>query len=389
MKKTPGWALLGDLVERAIQRPEETPDRLAILELTDEEYRRLLTPRRMEILAVLASEEVRSVSHLAELCGRSVPAVSRDLRVLTSRSLVEMHVEGRTRRPERVNNVVMLSLPAEQAPSSAPRGREHELGGASLVKEPGSGASSAPPASWLESVERGRVSTGALAAAKALSGWFARGVAAYDETLFSIGSTEEHRAAVVENILRREARELVGESIDTEGRLHRALCVLLAAACRHLGAVPEARHWAAALRGVSRCGLPGSPDADESPTGARPFGLSLERRSTFFKGLFDQSLADAGLTDRPTHPTHPTHLDRANRRTALGLAVNWGLRFLIAYAEQATDVAGAPCAPGTSGASGAVEVGELSAEGEGQGLAWVRSIVVPVLSDDGDQSESM
>ena len=34
----------------------------------------------------------------------------------------------------------------------------------------------------------------------------------------------------------------------------------------------------------------------------------------------------AGVTDRPTI------LAEENRRVSLGLAVNWGLRFLIAYA---------------------------------------------------------
>ncbi len=379
MEDTPGWSLLSNLVDMAIKYPEGSPDRVSILELTDEQYRRLLTPRRLEILSILGSEKVDSVSHLAALCGRSLAAVSRDLRLLSRRSLVDMHVEGRTRRPERVNNIIMLSLPSKVA-----AGAEVGEGAASVVRESGgawpeasSGRSNrsdrevpespqdpgstlgagvrhpeldslTPASSWFESGAPEEQNAAVDSVARALSEWFVGMVVLHDESYFGIASTKDHRGAIVLSVLTRSAKELIETPVDRKGRSYAPLCRMLAAACRRLGVEPGPRHWGQAIHGVAKQALPrGIPEAER-------FGLGQESLVMLFKGLMDECLVNAGVTHRPTI------LDRVNRRTSLGLAINWGLRFLLSYSLHAT--------------------GARSRAGEDRrDLAWIRSKVQPLV----------
>lgn len=64
-----------------------------------ESAREVLTERRLEIVEVLREEEPVSISGLAELVGRDVAAVHRDLEVLTGQGIVELRKEGNKRRP--------------------------------------------------------------------------------------------------------------------------------------------------------------------------------------------------------------------------------------------------------------------------------------------------
>ena len=53
MPKKRSLALLRQLVRNAIRNPEGTPDRVAIVSLSEEQERRVLTPRRLELLSLL------------------------------------------------------------------------------------------------------------------------------------------------------------------------------------------------------------------------------------------------------------------------------------------------------------------------------------------------
>ncbi len=110
MPKKRSLDLLRQLVRHAIRDPEGTPDRVAIVSLSEEQERRVLTPRRLELLSLLGSREISSVSELARIARRSVEAVSRDLRVLANYALVDLEKEGRVRRPTLVKDAILLTL---------------------------------------------------------------------------------------------------------------------------------------------------------------------------------------------------------------------------------------------------------------------------------------
>ena len=57
-------------------------------------------------------------------------------------------------------------------------------------------------------------------------------------------------------------------------------------------------------------------------------GVSLGSPAERFKTLLDDAIDTAGLG------AQVTVLDERNRRVALGLAVNWGMRTLLAYAAE-------------------------------------------------------
>jgi hypothetical protein len=52
------------------------------------------------------------------------------------------------------------------------------------------------------------------------------------------------------------------------------------------------------------------------------------RTALLFKQELDEALVQAGLANPPIYP------DSENRNIALGLAINWGIRFLLAYAQE-------------------------------------------------------
>jgi hypothetical protein len=126
-----------------------------------------------------------------------------------------------------------------------------------------------------------------------------------------------HNKASVLHVLRRQALDLRSARLAGDGSSYTALVLFLAAARRALGLPINARHWAAALRNVA---------AQDRCEPGKDLGMELGTPSERFKLLLDDAIDAAGLGRRATP------LDEHNRRIALGLAVNWGMRSLLAYA---------------------------------------------------------
>lgn len=161
-----------------------------------------------------------------------------------------------------------------------------------------------------------------------LDRWFKSLQGLCDLHLFSVSPSEGHRDAAILGTLTRNGRILVESKLDRAGNLYTPLCFVLAAAARRLRAEVTPRHWRAALEAVQVAGRQlGSGDAADGAD----LGVVFGTPAGVFKNLMDEALVNAGVTG------HPTILDHENRQLALGLAVNWGLRFLIAYALEATD----------------------------------------------------
>jgi hypothetical protein len=152
-------------------------------------------------------------------------------------------------------------------------------------------------------------------------------------------------------VLCRHARHLVASDLDDRGALYAPACFALAAACRWLGVHPSADQWRAALTSVVTL----STRVVTLGPALQHAGLRLGSPAEIFKGLCDEAWIQAGVTDRPTI------LDQANRQLALGLAINWGLRFLVAYAL-------------------AVPPARRASEEGFQDLAWLRDLVAPLAT---------
>jgi hypothetical protein len=130
---------------------------------------------------------------------------------------------------------------------------------------------------------------------------------------------DSHGDAAALHVLRGHAARLRSSRLADDGASYTTLCLFLASACRVLGLGLETRHWGAALRNVlEQRGL--ALDED--------LGVSLGSPAERFKMMVDDAIDAAGLGSQSTV------LDEKNRRLALGLAVNWGLRTLLAYAAE-------------------------------------------------------
>lgn len=187
------------------------------------------------------------------------------------------------------------------------------------------------------------------AAAEQLHGWFHNVLRLTDKGFFSIVPEGPHRGAVVLDVLTRNARIVAESDIDSKGKLYSPLCFFLAAACRKLRASLGVGHWRAAVDNVVHLQEQTVSTRTESAT----VGLEVGGPARLFKQQLDEAIIQAGLAGSPSY------LDRENREIALGLAINWGIRFLLAYA---------------------LECGRALADSNRQDLAWVGGLLAPLVA---------
>lgn len=160
------------------------------------------------------------------------------------------------------------------------------------------------------------------AVAEQLHGWFRSVLHLTEENLFSIVPEGPHREAVVLDVLRRNAGILSKSELDNKGELYSPLCFFLAAACREMGISLGVGHWRAAVDNVVHLEGRSVSARAESAT----VGLEIGGPAVLFKQELDEAINQAGLAGGVSY------LDKENRQVALGLAINWGMRLLLASA---------------------------------------------------------
>lgn len=162
------------------------------------------------------------------------------------------------------------------------------------------------------------------------------------------GHEGAHRDAMVLNVLSRNARQIREPDVDRKGLLYSPLCFMLAAACERLGISLGPRHWEAAISNVISLSRQVAGATNESAM----VGLEISSPARLLKEQVDEALLHAGVAGVPTF------LDPEGRQIALGLAINWGIRFLCAYA---------------------LECQGLHVEPSRQDLAWIAALLRPLM----------
>ena len=188
-----------------------------------------------------------------------------------------------------------------------------------------------------------------------LHDWFVSILHLTEASLFGVAPEGPHRDAVVLDTLRRNARILSQTELDNEGKLYGPLCYFLAAACRRLRTSLAAGHWRAAMNDVIDLRDRLASTRDESYA----VGLDIGSPAVVFKREFDEAIHQSGLAGSASY------LGKEDREVALGLATNWGMRLLIAYALECSRTKGS----------------------DRKDLAWLGSVVKPLLTNSG-KSES-
>jgi hypothetical protein len=162
------------------------------------------------------------------------------------------------------------------------------------------------------------------AVANDLSEWFQSVQRLANDNLFSIAPEGPHRDAAVLDALRRNARIVAGAELHADGKLYPPLCFFLAAACRLLRTTLGVGHWRSALDNIRAVQQQLAHSLPESIS----IGLDLGTPATLFKAEFDEAIRQAGLVEQTSF------LSKEVRQIALGLAINWGIRLLLAYAGE-------------------------------------------------------
>ena len=194
-------------------------------------------------------------------------------------------------------------------------------------------------------------------AAEQINDWFGRILHLTSGGFFGMAGGGPHRNAVVLDVLRRNARILLGSEIDEEGRLYSPLCFFLAAACQTVGVVLATGHWLAAINNLIQLRQEVATAYRESAS----VGLDIGTPAVLFKQELDEAIRQSGLV------SGASFLGKESREVALGLAVNWAMRFLLAYAAES-----------------AVQ----SNGSDRQDLVWVASLVRNVISSAGSSQLS-
>ena len=185
-------------------------------------------------------------------------------------------------------------------------------------------------------------------AAARLHGWFEVVSRATEQSMLQAAPEGPHREAIVLDLLKRNGRRLVEARLDRKGELYQPLCVFLAAAVHRLDVTLTTDHWRAALANLRNLRIRILTMRAE----AESVGLDLGSPAQTFKEAMDESIVSSGFGGKPTF------LDERNRAVALGLAVNWQLRLIPAYAIECK---GLPQSPGR------------------QDLAWIAGIAVQLV----------
>jgi len=167
-------------------------------------------------------------------------------------------------------------------------------------------------------------SSESLHVAADLNAWFQDVRRAMEKGVVGIAPEGPHRDAIVLDALQRNARLILDAPLDEEGFLYSPVCFFLVAACRRLRLQLGEGHWRAAIESLR--GL--RTQLEEARAVSSSVGLDLGTPAKFFKQELEQAIQNAGLGGRPSY------LEREDREIALGLAVNWALRFLPAYASE-------------------------------------------------------
>lgn len=178
-------------------------------------------------------------------------------------------------------------------------------------------------------------------AAVSLAQWFTSLRETLDKTVFSVGDSEPHQRAAARNVITRHVAEL-DDAVEAGQQAVevREIAWILAGATRALGVQLRPNQWLSATQNVARL------DVQVDGLGTPWVGDIV----SIFRDHFFEALRQAGVTRTPTI------LSAANRQTALGLSVNWGLRYLVAAAaglgDEVTDPAVGEIVAAVSGGAG-------------------------------------
>lgn len=99
-----------DDFQHGLEHPESRRQGQAVIALPPRLIGRIFTEKRVGLLEILNRRRVRSISELAELTGRKIDVVSRDLKILSSFGLIRYDRHGKRKEPVPVARYALIEL---------------------------------------------------------------------------------------------------------------------------------------------------------------------------------------------------------------------------------------------------------------------------------------
>lgn len=97
-------------IRQMIKNPQGREAVRAVIALPPQLIARILTEKRNELLEILQRRRVRSISELAQLTGRKVESVSRDLKILSTWGFIRYERHGRCKSPKPMAHYVVVPV---------------------------------------------------------------------------------------------------------------------------------------------------------------------------------------------------------------------------------------------------------------------------------------
>lgn len=104
--------MVSRMIDFALEKPELSPSRVLVINLSKGTLEKVLTPSRMELVREIREKKPKSVGELARLVKRPIESVSRDLGLLENYGLLSLVRTGKVKKPEIEKDVLMIPLKA-------------------------------------------------------------------------------------------------------------------------------------------------------------------------------------------------------------------------------------------------------------------------------------
>ncbi len=104
------WDTAKAYLNKVWKQPGKYPDKGMILSLSDEEITQVFTKKRLELVRLIQSKKSKNTTALANLAGRRLSAVIRDLKLLEKFHIVELEKKGKNIVPTVTKEILILPL---------------------------------------------------------------------------------------------------------------------------------------------------------------------------------------------------------------------------------------------------------------------------------------
>lgn len=104
------WGAIKAYLNEVWKDPGKYPEKGLLISLSDLEATKIFTKARLQIIQTLAQKKIRSMSELANLLGRMLSAVKRDLELLEEFHIVHLERKGKNVMPTLTKEILIVPL---------------------------------------------------------------------------------------------------------------------------------------------------------------------------------------------------------------------------------------------------------------------------------------